>query len=445
MALAGGELRRRPAPAPGAVAPQGGQQISGRNLRWEEWRRNWTLVLACAFGFSFSSVINYAFGLFIEPLGTEFGWNRAQVSLGLSISSLLSVLISPLIGILIDRWGVRRLAVPGLLLLALSMSSFALANGSLTQWLALWAIFAIIDLSVKSTVWTTAVVGAFDRERSLAIAFTLGGVSLCQIIAPPLAQALIAGFGWRVAFIALGAGWGSVALLLAWLFLYDARGRNRRAGRHDAAPARREVHGLTLRAALASVPLLRIGAATFLTMLLGIAVLVHQVPILTAGGITRQHAAYIASLGGIAGIAGKFTTGWLMDRKDPGTVGASILALSALAYGLLLDRVRSVPLAIVAIVVTGFAAATKLQICAYMTSQYAGMRNFGAIFGIMSSLIALGSGIGPLLAGAVFDAWGTYDPLIIASVIGTLLAAALIARLGRYPVPDRTQPVINPP
>jgi predicted MFS family arabinose efflux permease len=52
--------------------------------------------------------------------------------------------------------------------------------------------------------WTLVLAGAFDRERSLAIAFTLGGVSLCQILAPPLAQGLIADFGWRVAFIALG-------------------------------------------------------------------------------------------------------------------------------------------------------------------------------------------------------------------------------------------------
>jgi predicted MFS family arabinose efflux permease len=420
------------------------ESVVPRSIRWEEWRRNWTLVLACALGFSFSSVINYCFGLFIEPLGKEFGWSRAQISIGLTIASLLSVLISPVIGMLIDRWGVRRLALPGLFLLSVSMASFALANGSMTQWLALWAIFAIIDLSVKSTVWTTAVAGAFDMERSLAIAFTLGGVSLCQILAPPLAQALIADFGWRVAFVALGAGWGSVALLLAFLFLYDARGRNRRDGREDAAPAARDVLGLTLREALVSVPLIRIGAATFITMLLGIAVLVHQIPILTAGGISRQHAAYIASLGGIAGVAGKFTTGWLMDRKDPGTVGASILAVSAIAYGLLLDNIRSVPLTVIAIVVTGFAAAAKLQICAYMTSRYAGMRNFGAIFGIMSSLIALGSGIGPFLAGVIYDRSGTYDPLIIASVIGTLISAALIARLGRYPVLDRLQPGTSP-
>ena len=407
-----------------------------QNIRWDEWRRNWTLVLACAFGFSFSSVINYTFGLFIEPMGSEFGWSRAQLSLGLTLSAVVSVFVSPFVGILIDRWGVRRIALPGLVLLTLSIASFALADGSMTQWLALWSAFAIIDLSVKSTVWTTAVAGAFDAERSLAIAFTLGGVSICQILGPPLAQVLIADYGWRAAFVAIGAGWGGVALLLSLFFLYDSRDQSRRDGTAGATIKALPAAGMSLREAFASPPLILIALATFITMLLGIAVLVHQIPILTAGGISRQHAAYIASLGGAAGIAGKLITGWLMDRKDPGTVGAIILAVSAVAYGLLLDSLRTVPMAILAIMVTGFASAAKLQICAYMTSRYAGMRNFGAIFGVMSSVIALGGGLGPFVAGLVFDSFGTYDPLIIAAVIGTLVAAVMIAGLRRYPIPQ---------
>ena len=76
-----------------------------------------------------------------------------------------------------------------------------------------------------------------------------------------------------------------------------------------------------------------------------------------------------------------------------------------------------------------------------MTSRYAGMRNFGTIFGFMASLIALGGGLGPLLAGIVFDTYGTYDPLIIASVIGTFVAAAMIFGLGKYP--EWNRPVLS--
>ncbi len=299
------------------------------------------------------------------------------------------------------------------------------------QWLALWAVFAVVDLAVKSTVWTTAVAYAFKAERSLAIAFTLGGVSLALIVGPPLAEALIAAYGWRTAFIAIGLIWGSAALVLNYFFLRDRRGARR--ANEAAAPIQASEPGLSIAEALRSLPLARIGLATFITMLLGIGVQVHLVPILTSGGITRQSAAWFVSLGGVAGIAGKLITGWLMDRVDAGHVGAVTLAVSAIGYGLLLDGIRTLPLTVAAIMVIGYAAAAKMQICAFMTSKHAGMRNFGMVFGFMSSLIALGGGLGPLVAGLVFDHFGSYNYLLVASVAGTFLSAALILGLGHYP------------
>lgn len=415
-----------------------------KSIRREEWRRNWTLVIACAVGLSFSVLLNNCFGLFIEPISEEFGWGRAQTSAGMTLGALFSVIFSPFVGALVDKFGVRRIALPGLVLLALSIASFALANGSTVQWFAIWAIFALVDLGVKTTVWTTAVAGVFDAERSLAIAFTLGGVSLAQIIGPPLSEALISNFGWRAAFVSLGIGWGGVALLLSLLFLFDVRDRQRQDVRVDK-PDAQTLPGLTVREALVSPPLIRIAIATFLTMLLGVAVLVHQVPILTGAGISRQEAALVVSLGGVAGIAGKITTGWLMDRADAGKVGALILAFSAIGYSFLLDAVRTVPLAMTAVIIAGFASATKLQICAYMTSRYAGMRNYGTIFGIMSSLIALGGGGGPVVAGLIYDVYGSYDLLILTTVVGTLFAAWMIGGISRYAVPDHARLDETPP
>jgi len=413
------------------------------NVRREEWKRNWTLVLACAFGFSFSSVLNHSIGLFIEPLAGEFGWSRAQISSGLTLTAVVSVLLSPVVGMAIDRWGVRRLALPGIVLLTMSIASFSLANGSMTQWLSLWAIFAIVDLSVKSTIWTTAVAYAFKVERSLAMAFTLGGVSLSMIVAPPFAQILIADFGWRTAFIAIGVIWGSVAFILGIFFLREERDRVAKVS-GEAGDVHVRAAGLTVREALRNPALIRIGIATFITMLLGIGVQVHQVPILTAGGISRSNAAYLVSLGGVAGIAGKVITGWLMDRVDAGLVGSVTLAVSAFAYGMLLDQLRTDALTVVAMMVIGYAAAAKMQICAYMTSRHAGMRNFATIFGVMSSLIALGGGLGPFVAGLVFDSYGSYDPLLFASVFGTFVSAALIFGLGRYPDWDSAKPTLAP-
>ena len=56
----------------------------GRAVQWSEWRTHWSLVLACAVGFSFSALVTYAFGLFIVPISEEFGWSRAQTSIGIT-------------------------------------------------------------------------------------------------------------------------------------------------------------------------------------------------------------------------------------------------------------------------------------------------------------------------------------------------------------------------
>lgn len=81
----------------------------------------------------------------------------------------------------------------------------------------------------------------------------------------------------------------------------------------------------------------------------------------------------------------------------------------------------------------GYAGGTKLQICAYLTGVYGGMRNFGKIFGVMASIIALAGGLGPLLGGVAYDLTGGYDALIWLGIPGSLLAGILLIRLGPYP------------
>ncbi len=408
------------------------QESDLRAARRREWRDHWTLVLCSTIGFAFYSVIPYSIGLFLEPLSREFGWNRTQIMSGLTLLALAGIFLSPLVGALVDRFGSRRIALPGLVLTALSLSAFGLASGSVVQWTLLFAVQALCVLLIKTTVWTTAVSGTFDAARSLAIAVTVSGIALAQAVVPPLTRWLIAEFGWREAYFILGLGWGALAFVLAYLFLYDAHDR-RRAAREEGVQPAAELPGLTLKQALRSPPLIRIGIATFLVMLMGVGIGVHQVPIMVEAGVARDQAAYLASLFGIAGVAGKLVTGWLMDRFEPGMVGGLTLAVSAFAFLLLLEALASVPLIIIGLVVIGYASGTKLQICAYLTSRYGGLKHYGKIFGVMCSLVALGGGIGPVAAGFAFDTFGSYTVYILAAMVLTLFAATMLFNLGPRP------------
>lgn len=394
----------------------------------QEWRSGWTLVLAAAVGFSFFAVMTTSMGVFMGPIADEFGWSRTMVSAGVPIAGVVSVLLSPFVGMIIDRHGCRRLALPGLVALMLSMASFGLADGSVVQWFLLWTAYALASLAVTVTVWSAAVAGAFTAARGLALGLTLAGTAVAQATTPPLANFLIASFGWRAAYGWLALVWGGVALVLCALFFHDRR-ESGAAGPADTS----HLPGLSIAEAWRSPALWRIAISTFVLMVLTIAMLIHQVPILTSVGVSRANAAWLAGLGGIAGIIGKLVTGFLLDRYRPNWVGGLTLGVTTLSFGLLLDEVRTPALIVVAMLINGYSAGTKLQICSYLTSRYAGLRNFGTIFGVMGSLIALGSALGPLIAGMVFDATGGYTPFLIAGSIGCAICGVLIVTLPRYP------------
>lgn len=412
----------------------------------EEWRLRWRLVLAAVVGFSFHSVMTSFAGLFIGPVGDEFGWSRTQVTAGLSVSSITVTVLSPFFGVLIDRFGTRRLALPGLVTKSLVLASFALVSNSFVQWMAIWVLYALTSLAVKSTIWTTAVAGVFSAGRGLALGVVMSGTAISQIVVPPLGNFLIETFGWRGAFAWIGLGWGGIAFVLCLLFLFDAHDDAREAkalaeqkGEPEAAAI--ELPGLTIAEAWRSMALWRIAISTFLIMMFTIALVVHQIPILEEAGVTRTNAAWLASLGGAAGIAGKLVTGRLMDSYNANLIGGLTLAGASLGFALLLEPIRSFPLIVTAMLINGYASGTKLQICAYLTARFAGIRNFGTIFSIMASLIALGSGLGPVVGGIAHDLHGDYTYLLIAGIVASLVSGLLIYGLPPYPQWDEGRPV----
>jgi predicted MFS family arabinose efflux permease len=406
----------------------------------QEWRRGWTVVMAAFVGFSFFSVMAAATGVFMEPIAQEFGWSRAQASSGNSIAGIIGVSLSPFFGILIDRWGTRRLALPGLFLISLMKAAFSLNNGSFALWTAIWLLYGFIALSIKSTIWSTTVAAAFDKGRGLALGAMLCGTAFAQVITPPLTNWLIAEFGWRMAFVWLGLGWGTIALLVCIPFLHDLHLRQERDSAGNAV-ARPVLHGLSVGEAWRDRALWQIGISTFLMMLLTIGLMVHQFQIIVDAGITRANAALLTSVFGIGGIIGKLLTGVLIDRYSPNWIGGVTFASSALAFLLLLEPFRTPALIVVAMAVNGYASGTKLQITGYLTTRFAGLKNFGKIFGMMAALIAAGSSLGPILAGWIFDTTGNYETFLIGGVVASVVSGLLIIALPRYPGFTQSEPV----
>ena len=418
-------------------------------LERAEFRKHWPLVMAASIGFAFSSIVASSTGLFMEPLQEAFGWGRALSASGTSITAALTFFMSPIFGVLIDRFGTRRMALAGIIGAALLIASFSLSTGAAWLWVAMWVAYAFPAVMIKSTVWSAAVSSVFTHGRALALGLTLSGTAVAQTIIPPIPNMLINEYGWRGAFVWLGLGGGAIALLVCVFWLFDGYDLARRA--RSAAPADREAgpegeqlaeasaapllnaEGLTLPQAWRSRPLWRIAISTFLMMVITIALNVHQFEILRSAGVDRTSAAWYSSIAGIMGVVGKLVTGWLLDRYHAKWVGSLTLGMTAVAFIILMMPNLTAGLIVLAMAVNGYAAGTKLQIASYLTAAYGGLRNFGAIFGTIASLIAAGSGLGPVLAGLVYDRFGSYDPFLIFGVAASLFCGLLIYGVGHYP------------
>lgn len=397
-----------------------------------EWRRHWPLVLAGFLGMSFYSIVTYTLGTFIAPLEGEFGWSRAMISAGLTVFTVAATLGGPLIGMVIDRFGTRRVAATGIVLHTLAFAAFGFNSGSLALWFALWNVLALVALATKGLIWSAGVSSVFTTSRSLALSIMLSGSALGQA-SPMIANALIESQGWRMAYVWLGLGWGGLASLMVLLFFHDARSIGaRQPGEAAAAPAR-PLGGLSVRAGVRDSRILRIALANVLMSTFGSGIAVHLVPILAEADGDRNFAVQMMAIMGFAGLFSRIGVGWLLDRIEGGLLPFLSYSSAAIAYFLLLDTFDSRTALAIGALVLGLTGGVGFQISTYLVSRYAGLRNFGVLFGFISSAMMLGTSIGPVLYGRVHDVTGSYDMLLIAGIPAVLACAALFLGLGPYP------------
>lgn len=398
----------------------------------QEWKAHWPLVIAGMIGFSFYAMVTYSLGTFMEPLEKAFGWSRAEISFGLTIFGLTATFAGPPMGALIDRFGSRQIALYGLVLSGATFACFSLATGSLTQWFILWLIFSLCSITVKSTVWSAGTSSVFTASRGLALAAVLSGSALGQVFAPLIANALIQNQGWAAAYFWIGIGWAGLGAILVALFFHDAYALRRRLNAATPAGGGR-LPGLTIREACRDSRVIRIAVANLLMAFVGSGATVHLVPLITESGVTRDHAVEIAATAGIAGIVGKFLAGWLLDRVQGSLVPFSSFAIGAVGYFLLTNVLHSPMGLMLGTMCLGLAAGAGLQVSTYLISRYAGLRNFGVIFGTIASSMMLGTSFGPLLAGRIHDVTGSYAALLWTAIPVMLVCSLLFIGLGPYP------------
>jgi MFS family permease len=414
----------------------GGNRTAGPITSRAEWRAYWPLTLAALIGYSTIGLQSYGIGPFVPHLERQFGWSRTDVMIGLSVSNGVGVFLNILIGMIVDRFGPRRVGLTGLLVKTGSFALLATATGSLLNWSLLWVVLAVGVVLVQSTVWTSAIAARFDHSRGLAMAVALSGTPITAAVCPVLATWLIEGYGWRIGFVGVAGVWLAVTFPVVFLFFRDGRA----AIPHEPAAAPLAVPGLTLREGIRTPAFYRLlisfGAFSFYNM----AMASNLVPLLGETGISAMEAAGIASVMGIVGIVARLTVGFLLDRFPGGLIGGITQFLPVIGCAILLTGDPSVLLLTLAVACFGIATGAEMDVALYLATRHFGLRAFAALFGAVITFGAINAAISPYVAGWLHDTSGNYDTLLTV-IMGVMTIGALaMGTMGRPRHDWRTAP-----
>jgi len=400
----------------------------------------WWVVAAAALGLvvSYGPIVLATFGVFFEPLHREFRWSRAELSTAVSLSTLLVAVIQPACGRLVDRWGARRVVLSSLLLFGATLLALSAIRGHLGHIYLGYLLLGLFGAGTTPVPYSRVVSRWFDRRRGIALGLSLTGFGIGMLVMPVLAHALIARWGWRMAYLALGATiMGGVVPVIALLLRErpEEMGMFPDGERSALNPARhnREIGGgMSWAEARRTTTFWKIAVAFFLISTSVHACLVHFVPMLVDRGFPAERAVRAASLFGLAILCGRLTAGYLMDRFFAPYVVASMFGavLGGLVF-LWLGALGGFPFLAAFLLGLGLGMDTL----AYLVTRYFGLSAFGEIYGYAFAGVLVGGSAGPFFLGMIFQWVGSYEPGLEVLLLVVSMAIGLMVSLKPYASP----------
>ena len=397
-----------------------------------EFAVGWKVLFAAAVGIACgaSPIPFNAIGPLTKPIQAEFGWERGQIQASVLVFALAVTFLSPFFGSLVDRHGVRKVALFSLAGFGLSWAALALTPGNIYAFWALWLVCGVLGGASIPLSWTRGVNSWFVKNRGLALAIALMGTGVTGTIMPTLSAWLIGEFGWRGAIVGLSLLPLAIGLPIAWLLFREPRAHERPAAVAGAPAA---TWGIELREAMRQPRFWLMFASFGLIALAFGGLFTNYFPLLTDKGFDPKQAGLITGVIGLSVIVGRLVAGFLIDRLWAPAVAFPMFALPAVACWLLTHDVVPVHEAVIAAIVIGFAAGAETDLIAFLSAKYFGLKHYGKIYGTLYMPFGLGSAISAPTYGAVFDNFGTYNPALWVAAAFFVLGGLLLLGIGPYP------------
>jgi sugar phosphate permease len=391
----------------------------------------------------------------VLPLEHDFGWDRATVSLALSVNLLLFGLCGPFAGALMTRFGMRRVMVVALLTLSLA-TGLSVFMARVWQMVGLWGVFVGLGAGAMALVLgATVATRWFVKRRGLITGIFAAGNATGQLIFLAPQAAIVETAGWRVAVLIVSVVALAVAILVA-IFMrddpaqvglepyggYDKAAPPRAAEQVSANPFTLAVDTLVQSAKVKDFWLLAGSFAICGATTVGL-ISVHLIPASVEHGLDEVTAAGMLAAMGAFDLVGTTFSGWLTDRIDPRKLlvwyytgrGIALLFLPA-AYSM------GVPALAAFVVLYGLDWVATVPPTVRLLGDRFSRERVGPVFGWVFAAHQFGGSLAAFAAGAVHTALGDYLVAFLTAGALCLLASGLILGLNRRAV---TPPLVLQP
>lgn len=358
----------------------------------------WVILFYCALMQTLTiGIAIYAFAFFVVPWMQDYAVPRSTLLLAATGCSVMTALLSPVCGLLLDKYPPRRLVVGSALAYAAGLLCIALDPGYVVVILVFAGVLPF-GMCLAGTLMAMAVVARlFTENRGLALGLVALGTSFGGLSMPLLVTTLLASFGWQTVYAVLAVLVLVLVVVPGMWLLPDSRPHA--SGQGSAHPA---VSLATMR----SRPVLMLGLAYLGPATLFIAIL-HNVGGLAVDlAISQQLAAWVTAGASISMAIGKVGVGALSDRVDQRVLYA-VLALLITCGVVATSFAASFLGLLIGAALAGFVFGGASPLVASIVAARWGAAGFGRVLGVVYALAGL-SGIGPFIAGLIRDVRGSY-------------------------------------